>query len=149
MNFTAMGDMDLVYVGPSLTYVDYGAGGQYFAHMEGTWHSDRLNGQLRLTNLAPKRPDDVNLPTLRGVLETDDGVTIFVEMNGIALPREGGRLFVTSLTLRTGSPEYQWVNTLFAVVEGFLHGEPRPYEFRADCQVYVCEPTITPKAKAR
>lgn len=148
MNFTSMGEMDLVYVGPSLTFIDYGAGGQYYAHMEGTWQSDRLSGRVRLTNFAPKRPDDVNMPTLRGVLETDSAVTIFLEMNGIALPHDGGREFVTSLTLRTGNPEYKWVNTLFAVVEGFLHGEPRPNELRAHCRVYACEPTIAPKVKS-
>jgi hypothetical protein len=41
--------------------------------MEGSLSGDRLNGSLRLTNLAPPRSDDVNLPTMRGMLMTGDG----------------------------------------------------------------------------
>lgn len=146
MKLTPLGEMDLVYVGP-MAFVDYGVGGQYYADMEGTWHSDRLNGKLRLTNIASKRADNVNTPTLRGVLETDDGATMFVEMNGLSQIQEGGRVFVTSLTLRTAHPEYQWVNTLFSVVEGELYGPPRPNEMRARCRVFACEATITDRAQ--
>jgi hypothetical protein len=142
MKFTALGEMNLTYVGP-MTLVDYGAGGQYYADMEGTWRSKRVNGTLRLTNIAQKRSDNVNTPTLRGVLETDDGATMFVEMNGLSQIEKGGRVFVSSLTLRSASPNYQWVNTLFAVVEGELYGPPRPNELRARCRVYGCEPTIS------
>ena len=48
-----------------IEFVDYGAGGQHYGHLEGTLEGDRLRGSLRLVNLPPKRPDDVNLPTLR------------------------------------------------------------------------------------
>jgi len=143
MEFTPLGEMDLTYVGPSLDFVDFGVGGQYYAAMEGSWRSDRLNGKLRLTNIAQKRPDNVNTPTLRGVMQTDDGATMFVEMNGLSQIQEGGRVFVSSLTLRTVHPDYSWVNTLFAVVEGELHGAPRPNEFGAHCRVFACEATIT------
>ena len=71
MRFTPLGEMDLLYVGP-MTLVDYAAGGQYYAGMEGAWRSDRISGKLRLTNIAQKRADNVNTPTLRGVLETED-----------------------------------------------------------------------------
>ncbi len=142
MNFTPLGDIDLTYL-PGLTLVDYGVGGQYYGAMEGTWHGDRISGKLRLTNVAQKRPDNINTPTLRGVLETDDGATMFVEMNGLSQIQEGGRVFVASLTLRTAHPSYQWVNTLFAVLEGELHGRPRANEFQAHCRMYACEATIT------
>jgi len=142
MRFTPLGEMDLLYVGPSLDFVDYGAGGQFYSAMEGEWHSDRITGRLRLTNIAQKRVDNVNTPTLRGVMETADGAAFFVEMDGLSQIQDGGRVFVSSLTLRTAHPEYQWVNTLFAVVEGELHGPPKPNEFRAHCRVYACEATI-------
>jgi hypothetical protein len=147
MKFTPLGEIDLTYLGPSLDFVDYGVGGQYYAAMEGSWRSDRISGKLRLTNIAQKRVDNVNTPTLRGVMETDDGATMFVEMNGLSQIEEGGRVFVSSLTLRSAHPHYQWVNTLFAVVEGELHGAPRPNEFRAHCRVYACEATIRPISK--
>ena len=147
MKFTPLGEMDLTYVGPSLSFVDYGVGGQYYAFMEGSWRSDRISGDLRLTNIAQKRADNINTPTLRGIMTTDDGATIFVEMNGLSQIQEGGRVFVSSLTLRTAHPDYQWVNTLFAVVEGELHGAPVPNQFGAHCRVYACEATITPIRK--
>jgi hypothetical protein len=147
MKLTPLGDMDLTYVGPSLDFVDYGVGGQYYAAMEGNWRSDRISGKLRLTNMAQKRVDNVNTPNLGGVMHTDDGATMFVEMNGLSQIQEGGRVFVSSLTLRTAHPDYQWVNTLFAVVEGELHGTPRPNEFGARCRVFACEATITPISK--
>src|SRR5262249_26340962 len=40
-------------------------------------------------------------------------------------------------------PDYEWANTLFAVMEGELHGAPRPTEFGAHCRVFACEATIT------
>ena len=142
MNFTPLGEIDLTYV-PGMTLVDYGIGGQYYGAMEGTWHGGRISGKLRLTNVAQKRPDNVNTPTLRGVLEAGDGATMFVEMNGLSQIQGGGRVFVASLTLRTAHPSYQWVNTLFAVLEGELHGRPRANEIQAHCRVYACEATIT------
>jgi hypothetical protein len=142
MKFTPLGELDLVYVGP-MAFVDYGVGGQYYAHMEGHWRGDRLSGKVRLTNLAQKRADNINTPTLRGVLETDDGATMYMEANGLSQIQGGGRVFVNSLTLRTAHPAYQWVNTLLAVVEGELYGQPRPGEMRARCRVYACEPTIS------
>ncbi|HVH64757.1 MAG TPA: hypothetical protein VM674_01885 [Candidatus Acidoferrum sp.] len=144
MKLLPLGEMDLTYVGPSLDFVDYGVGGQFYGGLEGTWRSDRISGKLRLTNIAQKRADSVNTPTLRGVVRTDDGATMFVEMNGLSQIQEGGRVFIASLTLRTAHQGYQWVNALFAVVEGELHGAPRPNEFRARCRVYACEATITP-----
>ncbi len=133
MRLKPLGEMDFVYVGPVLSFVDYGAGGQYYAAMEGAWRSDRISGKLRLTNVAQKRPDEINVPTLRGILETDDGATIFVEADGLSQVQAGGRVFIASLRLRTAHPDYKWVNTLFGVIEGELHGPPRPHEGRAHC----------------
>jgi len=125
MKLTPLSEMDLTYVGPSLDFVDYGTGGQYYAAMEGTWRSDRVSGRLRLTNTAQKRADNVNTPTLRGVMQTDDGATMFVEMNGLSQIQEGGRVFVSSLTLRTAHPDYEWGQHSIAVMEGELHGAPQ------------------------
>jgi hypothetical protein len=65
-------------------------------------------------------------------------------MNGLSQIEEGGRVFITSLTFRTAETRYQGLNTLFAVVEGELHGRPRPNEMHARCRVYACEATIKP-----
>ena len=143
MEFTPIGEMDLTYE-PGNVLVDYGSGGQYYGVMVGTWRGGPVSGSLRMTNVAHKRPDNVNTPTLRGILETEDGATMFVEMNGLSQIEGGGRVFVAALTLRTGHPGYAWVNTLLAVVEGELHGRPKAGEVRAQCRVFACRPTISP-----
>ena len=69
MELIPLGEVELRYT--SLASVDYGAGGQFYGTMEGWLHGDALRGDLRLTNLAPRRPDNVNMPTLRGLLTTE------------------------------------------------------------------------------
>jgi hypothetical protein len=81
-----------------------------------------LRGALQLTNLAPRRPDNVNCPTLRGLLTTDDGAKAYVEMNGLAHLRasDNARVFATSLTFRTGDAQYAWLNGFLGLTEGVL-----------------------------
>ncbi|HUH12831.1 MAG TPA: DUF3237 family protein, partial [Longimicrobiales bacterium] len=100
------------------------------------------NGRVRLTNMAPRRPDNVNMPTLRGVLDTDDGAKIFVEMTGLANLRtsDQARVFVTSLTFRTGAAPYTWLNTVFAVLEGVLDAVQVGGVARG--RAYICEVTL-------
>lgn len=120
MDVIPIADFELTYT--SLLSLDYGAGGQIYGTMDGTIAGDDLRGELHLTNLAQRRPDNVNLPTLRGLLRTDDGADLYVEMNGIATlrPSDGARVFVTSMTFRTGAAPYQWLNTTLGLVEGVL-----------------------------
>lgn len=120
MELIQIADFELTYT--TLLSLDYGAGGQIYGTMDGTVAGDDLRGELHLTNLALRRPDDVNLPTLRGLLRTDDGADVFVELNGIATlrPADGARVFATSMTFRTGAEPYRWLNTTFGLVEGVL-----------------------------
>lgn len=86
--------------------------------MEGHVSGDRLSGEMHLTNLAPRRSDNVNMPTLRGTLTTDDHAVVWIELDGIATLRstDNARVFTTTFRCRTGTPEYGWLNTLFAVL---------------------------------
>ena len=120
MELVPLADAVLVY--RTLEFVDYGVGGQIYGTLEGTLTGDRLAGTLHVTNLAAKRPDDANLPTLRGVLTTSDGAAVWVEMDGIATarPADGARVFVTSVRFRTGDPRYAWLNTVVGASEGVL-----------------------------
>jgi hypothetical protein len=140
MNTAPLADVTLHYT--TLESVDYGAGGQIYGTMEGTLSGERLSGSLRLTNLATRRPDNINMPTLRGLLDTDDGAQVWVEMNGLAALREsdGARVFVTSLTFRTGDARYAWLNSKFAVLEGVLDRVGVGGVARA--RAHVCEATI-------
>lgn len=140
MQLVPLCDVELRYT--ALESLDYGAGGQIYGTMEGTVSGERLRGKLRLTNLASRRPDNVNMPTLRGVLDTEDGASVFVEMNGIATlrPSDQARVFVTSLAFRTGDARYAWLNTTFAVLEGVLDSVSVGGLARA--RAFRCEPTL-------
>jgi len=120
MDLVEIGDLDLTYT--SIEVLAFGGEGQIYGGMDGRVTGDRLSGTLRLTNLARRRPDDVNLPTLRGVLTTDDGAAVWVELDGIATLRaaDAARVFVTACRFRTDSERYAWLNTVVGVLEGVL-----------------------------
>lgn len=126
----------------SLESLAYEAGGQLYGTLEGEVQGEGLRGTLHLTNLAPRRPDNVNCPTLRGLLTTNDGATAFVELDGLAnlRPADNARVFATSLTFRTGDSRYAWLNTFLGVVEGVL--DTVAVGGLARIRAYRCEPTI-------
>ncbi len=120
MELVKLGELELRYT--SLESIDYGSDGQLYGTLEGTLTGERLSGELRLTNLAARRVDNVNLPTLRGVLITTDGAQVWVELDGIATLRQddNARVFTTTCRFRTGEPNHAWLNTVFGVLEGIL-----------------------------
>ena len=141
MEFVEIGRLELTYT--SLDMLDFGSGGRLYGTMEGQLAGERLRGGLRLTNLAERRPDNVNLPTLRGVLTTDDGATIWLELDGIATLRasDGARVFVTACRFRTGDERYAWTNTVVGVLEGVL-GEVA-VGGQAHGTVFECRPSVS------
>lgn len=138
MNLTPLCEMEMDYTW--IEFVDYGAGGQYVGTLEGTVRGARLRGTLKVVNVPPKRPDNVNCPAMRGIIQTEDNAKIYVELNGIALLRseDNARVFTTSLTLRTGDPRYAWVNTILGVVEGALNTTTD----RALARAFACENSL-------
>ena len=122
-------------------FVDFGAGGQYVGTLDGVVKGDRLNGTVKFVNVPPKRPDNVNCPTLRGVLTTADGAKVYLELNGIALLRkaDNARLFTTSLLIRSGDSRYAWANSIFGTLEGILNNTTDVALARA----YSCENELT------
>lgn len=59
MELAKLASVELTYT--ALEALDYASGGQLYGTMEGTLAGDRLGGTLRLTNLAQRRPDNVNV----------------------------------------------------------------------------------------
>src|SRR4051812_22661485 len=120
MEISALSTVVLTYT--ALDSLEFDGGGRLYGTMEGTLTGERLTGSLRLTNLAARRVDNVNLPTLRGVLTTQEGVDAWVEMDGIATlrPEDSARVFVTTCRVRTGDSRYAWLNTAFLLLEGVL-----------------------------
>jgi hypothetical protein len=140
VDLVSLADVQLRYA--TLESVDYGAGGQIYGTMEGRLEGERLSGEIRLTNLAPRRPDNVNMPTLRGILTTDDGASIWVELDGIATLREsdGARVFTTGCRFRAGDARYAWLNTTYGLLEGVLGTVSVGGTARG--RIYECRPTI-------
>lgn len=141
MELVKLGDVHLTYT--ALHSLDYGPDGQLYGTMEGHLSGESLNGQLHLTNLAARRGDNVNLPTLRGTLTLHDEVVVWVELDGIATLRDtdGARVFTTTFRCRTGAPSYAWLNTLFGVLEGVLDSVGVGGVARG--RLYACQTTIT------
>lgn len=141
MELVELCDVDLTYV--TLESLDYDAGGQLYGTMEGSLTGERLSGTLKLTNLATRRTDNVNLPTLRGVLDTPDGARVWVELDGVATLRaeDQARVFVTTFRFRTRDEQYAWLNTTFGVLEGML--DTVGVGGRAHGRLYACRPTLT------
>jgi hypothetical protein len=136
-----LGDLELTYT--ALDSIDYGSDGQLYGTMEGRLRGSRLSGDLHLTNLAARRSDNVNLPTLRGTLTTHDHAVVWVELDGIATLREtdDARVFTTTFRCRTGAPSYAWLNTVFGVLEGVLDSVGVGGVARG--RAYACRPTLT------
>lgn len=140
MQLLPLCDLELRYT--SLESIDFGSGGQIYGTMDGIISGERLVGRIRLTNLAARRSDNVNLPALRGVLDTDDGAKIYVEMNGIANLRstDNARVFATSVSFRSSDGRYAWLNSWFTVLEGVLDRVAVGGVARG--RIYLCEVTL-------
>jgi hypothetical protein len=141
MELVELGEVELVYT--SLDPLDYGSDGQLYGTMEGGIRGERVSGLLHLTNLAHRRADNVNIPTLRGVLTTDDGAKVWVELDGVATLRESdnARVFVTGCRFRTGDERYRWLNGVLGVLEGVL--DRVAVGGRARSRLYECRATIS------
>ncbi|HVM00112.1 MAG TPA: hypothetical protein VM324_12540 [Egibacteraceae bacterium] len=141
MELVPLGDLRLTYT--TLESIDYGPDGQLYGTMEGRFQGDRVAGELRLTNLAARRGDNVNLPTLRGVLTTDDNAVVWIEFDGIATLRQSdrARVFTTAVRFRTGTQDYLWLNGVLGVLEGIL--DTVAVGGIARGRVYACHPTLT------
>jgi hypothetical protein len=136
-----LAELELTYT--SLESLDYGSDGQLYGTMGGRLTGPRLNGELRLTNLAPRRADNVNLPTLRGTLTTDDGAVVWVELDGVATLRtsDDARVFVTTFRFRSGDDRYAWLNSLFGALEGVLDSVGVGGKARG--RLFECRATLT------
>jgi hypothetical protein len=134
MKLTPLGELQLAYT--RFEFVDYGVDGQHVGTLEGRFDGIRLSGALWLVNTPRHRADGANEPCISGLLLTDDGARMFLEMRGVAVAEAdtGKRRFTTSLQLRCGEARYAWVNDVVGVVEGRLD----PLSLRACARAYAC-----------
>ncbi len=86
---------------------------------DGTFTGERLSGTVAPTfggDFALFRPDGSLRLDVRLVLVTDDGATIYMTYNGVAVPVDGGGLELqTAPTFEVGDERYAWLNNVQAV----------------------------------
>lgn len=84
-----------------------------------------VSGRLRGANHPQRRPDGTFCPDFQGVIETDDGATIFFDWRGYgrAYP-EGRRQIVGSGMHRSADERYGALNDAVCAIEGEVRGRP-------------------------
>ena len=92
--------------------------GQHFLFAEGTCEG-LIRGTFRGANHPRRRTDGTYQPDFQGVIETEDGATIFFDCRGYgrAYP-VGRRQIVASATHLSDHPNYRWLNDSVAVGAG-------------------------------
>jgi hypothetical protein len=91
---------------------------QWFFIAEGRAEG-RISGRFRGANHPQRRTDHTFVPDFQGVIETDDGGTVFFDMRGYgrAYP-PGRRQIVVATTHLSDDERYRWLNDVVAVGEG-------------------------------
>jgi len=142
MQLEPLGKLTLVY--SHLKVVDYGADGQAYGALEGSIEGPELHGKPQVTNLAPHRTDGAFAPTIRGLLTTPEGGTMFVTIDGISVERAEAsglvRIGLVALTFRSNEPSLKKWNEVFAVAE--YKGETIGDSWGVRGTVYRCVPEI-------
>lgn len=108
----------LEFVYPEAWRVDLGSEEQYFFVSEGR-ATGAISGRFRGANHPHRRADGTFCPDFQGVIETDDGATVYVDMRGYgrAYP-EGRRQIVASSTHLSSDERYSRLNDVVCVVTG-------------------------------
>ncbi len=139
MELVELGKWQMTY--RTLELLDYGAGGQLYGVLAGTV-TGRLTAEFELTNFAPRRPDNVNIPTLRGVLRTADAAVVYAELDGVSVlrPEDGARAHFALARFRTGDARYAWLNTVTGLLEAVL--DKVAVGGRVHAVLYECRHTL-------
>jgi hypothetical protein len=99
----------------------------------------RITGDVRFSNRARHRADDVFEPDVTGAITTDDGAVIHFETRGVSsAPNDGGTRILSLWTrCRTDDPRYRWLVDVMLYEEGTL-GPDGAIRTR----VHACLPTF-------
>lgn len=115
--------------------------GQYFFIAEGRC-SGRVNGRFHGANHPRRRSDGTYEPDFQGVIETDDGATIFFDWRGYgrAYP-VGRRQIVGSATHLSADERYLWLNDSVGVCVGEVRSrKDAPPELVIEMAELIWEP---------
>ncbi len=117
-----------------------GSDEQYFFIAEGRAQGT-ITGRFRAANHPQRRADGTFVPDLQGVIETDDGATVFVELRGYgrAYP-PGRRQIVCSLTHLSDAEEYRRLNDVVCIGAGEVRAGEDEAVLVVDVAELVWEP---------
>ena len=117
-----------------------GAEEQHFFIAEGRVNG-AINGRLRGANHPRRRTDRTFVPDLQGVIETDDGATVFFELRGYgrAYP-PGRRQIVCALTHLSDDEHYRRLNDVMCVGTGEVRAGEAETALVIDVAELVWEP---------
>lgn len=103
---------------------EMGTEGQDFYLAEGRCEG-RIVGRFRAANAPRRRTDKTYVPNFHGVIETDDGATIFIEYHGYgrAYP-VGRRQWLVSGIHLSDAEHYKWLNDSLCVGTGEVRSQP-------------------------
>ena len=97
-----------------------------------------ITGRIRGANHPQRRPDGVFCPEFQGVIETDDGATIFFDWYGYGRSYpEGRRQIVAGATHLADDERYRRLNDVVCAIEGEVR--PRSDGTGADLVIDVYE----------
>ncbi len=118
-----------------------GTEAQFFFLAEGRCEG-RIQGTLRAANHPRRRGDGTFEPDFQGVIETDDGATIYHDCRGYGRPFPAGRRqIVVSAFHLSDHPKYAWLNLSLAVGIGEVRSrENAPTELVIDWSEVIWEP---------
>jgi len=142
MKLEELGKLTLAYT--HIKVVDYGADGQAYGELQGSIEGPDLKGELKVTNLAPRRTDGAFAPTIRGLLTTPEGASIFVTLDGISIhppdAESSIRLGLVAVTFRSGEPQLKRWNDVLAVAE--YRGEQMGDTWGVKGTIFRCVPEL-------
>jgi hypothetical protein len=101
----------------------------------------RLSGRLRAANHPRRRADGTYCPDFHGVIETDDGAIVLLDLGGYgrAYPVEA-RQVVGWVTHTTDHDTYRWLNDSVCAVAGEVRATPDGPLLVLDVHELIWEP---------
>lgn len=114
--------------------------GQGFFVIEGR-SAGRIAGRVIGANHPYRRSDGTFMANVQGIIETDDGATIYFDHRGYGrtYPQEQRQIVVTGTHL-SNDERYRWLNDRVAVGEGEVRRMPEKVELVTDWYEVIWEP---------
>jgi len=141
MRLEPLCSFDLHYIGDfHLARPYHGEAGTGWGRGEGVTRGARLSGVMAWSNHPARRGDGAMLPNARGVITTEDGAEVLVDLNGRTVwverdGREVGRQLLM-VVMESEHDDYLWLNNAFCVGEGVID----PETMTSHIDVFQCLP---------